>query len=285
MCHIRFHHSLDNLLVICCQCIQWFNPFIYLLSDSLHDIHEYQVDHALLQTKTVDSNDYKMLLISKATGYDKRLAFANSFNRSNLRYRLSMMAAYPSSRWCLTKFAVLFPMMAVAILMMARPQEYSENSVSPDLSVNSDDSEHSDFSDYSESSEYSESSDYSENSEHSENSDNSKNSPAPTVTSAVEGSTDAFYQPPQFPGGTDALRSYIASHINPSAEFPDGTRVYVKASISVKGEVVDAILMRPTDSPEADAELLNTIKGMPRWIPGRERGVPVATTYIIPVSF
>ena len=47
--HIRLLHSWDNLFVSLMKILQWFNPFIYLLSRDLDTVHEYEADDSIIQ--------------------------------------------------------------------------------------------------------------------------------------------------------------------------------------------------------------------------------------------
>lgn len=37
--------------------------------------------------------------------------------------------------------------------------------------------------------------------------------------------------------------------------------------------------------PLLDAEAIRVVKAMPKWIPGREKGEPVAVHYSLPITF
>ena len=95
--HIRLHHSYDVLLVQFMKILQWFNPCIYLLEFDLRDVHEYQADDAVLSAG-VTAYNYQSLLIKKAVG-SSSYTFANSFNHSLLKKRITMMLQKKSSPW------------------------------------------------------------------------------------------------------------------------------------------------------------------------------------------
>ena len=81
--HVRCGHSADVCMVALCEVLQWFNPFVWLLSSSLSDVHEYEADAEVLRAG-VNAHSYQMLLIKKAVG-SSSYAFANSFNHSLLK--------------------------------------------------------------------------------------------------------------------------------------------------------------------------------------------------------
>lgn len=115
--HIRCGHSYDVCLVAVCEVVQWFNPFIWLLSSSLADVHEYEADAEVL-SKGVDASSYQMLLIKKAVGTSS-YAFANSFNHSLLKKRITMMLKKKSSPWMRTKALYVIPMAGIALSAFA----------------------------------------------------------------------------------------------------------------------------------------------------------------------
>lgn len=115
--HISCGHSYDVCLVAVCEVVQWFNPFIWLLSSSLADVHEYEADAEVL-SKGVDASSYQMLLIKKAVGTSS-YAFANSFNHSLLKKRITMMLKKKSSPWMRTKALYVIPMAGIALSAFA----------------------------------------------------------------------------------------------------------------------------------------------------------------------
>ena len=127
MGHIRHWHSLDILLANVCQIVQWANPMAWLLASSLRDIHEYEADDAVLQAG-IDATQYQNLLIKKAVG-SSSYAFANSFNHSLLKKRITMMLNKKSNPWMRTKALYLIPVGVVALSAFATP--VLTNHVSP----------------------------------------------------------------------------------------------------------------------------------------------------------
>jgi len=115
--HIRCGHSYDVCLVAVCEVVQWFNPFVWLMSSSLSDVHEYEADAEVLNCG-VDARSYQMLLIKKAVG-SSSYAFANSFNHSLLKKRIAMMMKKKSSPWMRAKALYVIPMAGIALCAFA----------------------------------------------------------------------------------------------------------------------------------------------------------------------
>lgn len=115
--HVRCDHSADVCMVALCEVLQWFNPFVWLLSSSLSDVHEYEADAEVLRAG-VNAHSYQMLLIKKAVG-SSSYAFANSFNHSLLKKRITMMMKKKSSPWMRTKALYVIPVAGIALSAFA----------------------------------------------------------------------------------------------------------------------------------------------------------------------
>ena len=120
MGHIRHWHSLDILLANVCQIVQWANPLVWLMAGSLRDVHEYEADDTVLRSG-INATQYQNLLIKKAVG-SSSYAFANSFNHSLLKKRITMMLNKKSNPWMRTKALYLIPVAAVALSAFATPK-------------------------------------------------------------------------------------------------------------------------------------------------------------------
>ncbi len=92
---------------------------------------------------------------------------------------------------------------------------------------------------------------------------------------------------PEFPGGEQALRDYIARNISyPEQAKKDSImgKVFISFVIDTTGLVEGAKVVRGVH-PLLDNESLRVVKSMPAWIPGKEKGKPVKVAYTIPVAF
>lgn len=92
-------------------------------------------------------------------------------------------------------------------------------------------------------------------------------------------------QPPYFPGGESALYKYISENFTwPSRDIEEGNegRVFVQFVVDQNGEIVDVKVARGINE-RLNSEAIRVIKGMPRWSPGKNGGVPVKVRYMIPV--
>lgn len=85
--HVRLGHSADNLFTAVLKVIFWFNPFIYLMANSLRQTHEFEVD-ALIASKQ-NPKTYASLLYKMAVCY--RLQVLNQFSSGSLKSRVNML--------------------------------------------------------------------------------------------------------------------------------------------------------------------------------------------------
>ena len=120
MGHIQNCHSWDVVLLTLVQMLQWWNPFAYVLGISLRDVHEYEADDHVLQ-QGVSARGYQLLLIRKAVGSGS-YAFANSFNHSLTKKRITMMKKSKSNPWMKSKALYVIPVAALALSAFATPK-------------------------------------------------------------------------------------------------------------------------------------------------------------------
>lgn len=99
-------------------------------------------------------------------------------------------------------------------------------------------------------------------------------------------STPVYADPqtlPEFVGGNTALYIYLGNTISLIQADITGT-VYVSFMVQTDGSITDAKILKGIH-PELDANVLEAIKNMPNWIPGKINGIPTATRMTIPVKF
>ncbi|MEA4918515.1 TonB family protein [Proteiniphilum sp.] len=94
-------------------------------------------------------------------------------------------------------------------------------------------------------------------------------------------------QQASFPGGMEELNKYLrANLIYPVIAQENGIqgKVILRFVVSKTGEISDIEVLRGVD-PSLDREAVKVVKGMPKWIPGRQRGKPVPVYFTLPVAF
>ena len=94
-------------------------------------------------------------------------------------------------------------------------------------------------------------------------------------------------QMPEFPGGEKALLLFIRDNVQyPSMAKEndiEGT-VYVRFVIERDGSVQGAEVAKGADKM-LNEEALRVVRAMPKWKPGKQRGIEVRVQYIVPIKF
>lgn len=91
-------------------------------------------------------------------------------------------------------------------------------------------------------------------------------------------------QMPSFPGGQEALMTYINHNIKYPDEDCGQGRVIVSFIVEKDGSITNATIRRSVD-PAFDREALRVISSMPKWIPGKNNGRNVRVRFNVPVQF
>ena len=316
--HCHKGHSWDTLLVSLVEVFMWFNPCIWMLDHSLQEVHEYEADDEVLR-QGVTAKNYQMLLIEKAISTSS-YTFANGFNHSLLKKRITMMMKKKSNKWLSgTKALYLLPVALVAVAAFATPKVSKNLEAVIDGKVNANVLNDQNIS--------------SKNVENQAEVDEI----TPTLTSQeaivldeepkraviaidemapeVEQDPDTAVfsvveKMPEFPGGMQALMTFLASNVKyPAIAQEAGVqgRVLVKFTISKTGKVKDARVIRgipAISAPEPvlesekemyekkaeaayqiNTEALRVVESMPDWIPGQQKGQAVNVSYTVPINF
>lgn len=92
---------------------------------------------------------------------------------------------------------------------------------------------------------------------------------------------------PSFPGGQAELMKYLSANLKyPSAakEIGISGRVFLTFVVEKDGSVTDIQILRGIGGG-CDEEAIRVVKSMPKWIPGKQRSVPVRVRFNLPVKF
>lgn len=112
--HIRQRHTIDILIVECIKTVFWINPVLWLYKRSIETVHEYLADQPVAHR-----GNYASFLVSYALR-SPDISLANHFfNSSLLKNRIRMIYKKRSSRWTLTRYLLILPVMAVSVLITA----------------------------------------------------------------------------------------------------------------------------------------------------------------------
>lgn len=91
---------------------------------------------------------------------------------------------------------------------------------------------------------------------------------------------------PEFPGGMQALISYLQKMLRVPDDLEAGDRktVRVKFVVNANGDITDAVVVS-SGGQQFDREVLRVIGRMPKWKPGKQNGKTVAVYFTQPVTF
>ncbi|TRX72408.1 TonB family protein [Carboxylicivirga sp. M1479] len=249
--HVRLKHTWDVLFLELLLIIQWFNPFAWLLRNMLKELHEFQADKKVLE-KGFSANSYKELLLFQATG--ARLLPVNNFNQSLTKKRFSMMTKNNFNKiFGLKPVLAIVTISLVAVLFACELRE-----VEPELTQ-----------------------DEAEIKEAIENTNAQLKTTTGPVFFVVE-------EMPEYPGGEDALRTYISTAVKYPEEAKNAGasgRVYISFVVAKDGFVRDIKIARSSGHSILDEEAIRVTEKMPQWKPGMQRGEAVNVSYTIPINF
>ncbi|GAB3906496.1 M56 family metallopeptidase [Mucilaginibacter boryungensis] len=109
--HIRQKHSMDIMYFELLKIICWFNPAVYLMQNSVKEVHEYLADN-YLANHGQDVNHYTDFLISNAYGLPEMAMANNFFNKNLLKNRIMMLHQKRSGSLARLKYLVALPLLA-----------------------------------------------------------------------------------------------------------------------------------------------------------------------------
>jgi len=112
--HIRQKHSADIIFLELLKIINWFNPFIYLLQNSLKTVHEYIADEQTAAYET-DALTYSSFLVKNAYGSSGSSITHSFFNYNLLKKRIIMLNQQRSGNLARLKYLVAIPICAALL--------------------------------------------------------------------------------------------------------------------------------------------------------------------------
>lgn len=287
--HTHNCHSVDLLVADICIFLQWFNPSAWLLKQELQNIHEYEADETVIK-EGINAKEYQLLLIKKAVG-TRLYSMANSFNHSKLKKRITMMLKEKSNPWARLKYLYVLPLAAITMTAFARSEVFETVDEISAIKVN----------------------DLAAVLQEEVLKDTVKweilgparnwNAEIQKWKTGDKGVTvfEKVEQMPEFPGGAEALRKYIAQKtfefVESDEEVDNGGAklkrsklsgyrafVVVDFTVSATGKVEDASV-RSSDNAAFNKIALRIINGMPDWAPAEQGGIPIAVKCSVPVRF
>lgn len=111
------------------------------------------------------------------------------------------------------------------------------------------------------------------------------------IASAQTKKVEELDKAPQFPGGEQAMMTYLGSKI----KYPESAKkdkvegmVVVQFVVKADGAITEAhniVSDKQTSNPELNKEALRVIRNMPKWTPGEKDGKKVDCEMVLPVKF
>lgn len=293
--HVKQGHSFDVIILELLTVFQWFNPFMWMLNRAIRENHEYLADNAVL-TSGVNRGDYKKILLEQFVG--DQLVITNNFNYSLIKSRIKMMSKIKSSKLAITKISIGV-LVAVALVIAFACEQKESVGIKPVVEEQSGTMKVSFFDEKLKIEATSEEleklkSMFSGDSGFEIVEDSlgnvllvKKEVIAPKV---LDGDQEIFFiveEMPEFPGGDQALRKFIANNVNyPEVAQRNGTqgKVYVTFVVAKDGAIVNCKIARGVGS-SLDKEALRVVSSLPKWTPGKQKGKAVNVSYTVPINF
>lgn len=112
--HVKQYHSIDLLFIELLLAVMWFNPFVWMMRNSIQLVHEYLADEGVLKSG-VNKINYQALLVNLVSE-EKLISISSSFNKSLIKKRMIMMNKSKIGKRFSLKVLAILP---VAIFLFA----------------------------------------------------------------------------------------------------------------------------------------------------------------------
>ena len=314
--HVEHLHSIDSIIAELILVFGWFNPFYYIYRKDLHLLHECQADQAVLNSD-YDKITYHQLLLNEVSG-NLTYIIVNQFSYSLIKKRFKMISKNKQSRFARLKVLLAIPAaFALMMLFSFTSLEKSKNLLGnhfnlPSIAdgqnaignilglpqkpvtqkkpvkstikftppvIRKDTVKNKVYSTFY----------YIKPDPTLKEASNKtvyvtgyapKENGQDTVLTVVE-------KNPEFPGGLDALLSFMSKNIKYPKEASEkgiqGT-VFVQFIVRNTGKISNAKVLRGVGGG-CDEEAVRVINNMPDWIPGMQNKKNVSVLFQIPVKF
>lgn len=251
--HSEQWHSLDVLLseMVCIIC--WINPFAWLLKKEIHINHEYIADDYVVQSG-FNKKEYQYYLIGMKHPVMAIANLYNNFSVLPLKKRITMLNKKRTSTAGKVKYLALLPLLTGLMLVnnidvMARIGNNKMPESIPAIHKTT------------------------------------LTAPLPPEDEKVYDETPIA---PEYPGGSQALMSYLAKTIKYPVEAiknKEQGKVIVQFILDKEGNPTDFKVSQSV-TPLLDAEALRVIKLIKKWKPGKlNNGESVRVRMTVPVFF
>ena len=251
--HVQQRHTLDVLWLEVWRALLWPNPFAHLLLPGLRLTHELLADQAATAGLT-QATPYPVLLARVAAQQLRRPAYFTLLQPFTLSFTLTRIAMLqsktPARRW---KQWLVLPVLGGLFLAACQSSPLKEMVPPPPPP------------------------------------------PPPALATVPRSVLEAaaaghiytyVEQMPQLPGGGGSgaiIKQIQDNFIYPAGAQQEG-RVFANFIVAADGSVSNVKIIKGL-APAYDAAVLAAINQLPRFVPGKQAGNPVAVSFTVPVTF
>jgi TonB family protein len=258
--HIRQLHSLDCLFFELLTILFWFNPVVFRYRSAVKEVHEYLADDGVV-SNGIEKINYQELLYQQASGA-MALSIPNSFNYSLTKKRIIMLTKIKSRKSAIGRLIWFAPvLLGLGIVFACEKTEKPQEEIIEDGIEIKAANTHKQGNIIIED----------------------------TENKAIETEPcyDIVEEMPEYPGGENALKMFIAKNIiypKPAIEAGITGKVYVSFTVNKNGKVENVQVIRGV-APDLDAEAVRVVSAQPQWTPGKEKGEAVNVRFTVPINF
>jgi TonB family protein len=232
----------------------WINPLSWLLLKEIRLNLEYMADEAAIPDEQ-EKKTYQYLLLDISRS-NNELPSAIPFNYSFLKTRIRMINRKRSQTTSVFKYLLILPLFLAIVTANQcctdqQPLQSEIEKVFPKPSeVQTKDS-------------------------------------STTASETSETPLEVAEIMPEFPGGTEALLSFIKDNLEYPQKAIDGQtegRVIIRFVVNSNGEISDPTILKGINK-NLDQAAIDVINKLPRWKPGQQDGQPVSVQFTLPIVF
>lgn len=314
LAHVQEKHSADKLWMEIILAVGWINPFFHLMRKELHIIHEFIADRRACSNSNsgdpeyFSPHDYASLLVRQYL-QTPQISLANHFFQRQLSRRVKMIVRDHKSKFSYIKRVMAIPIMLAVALFFIFLQSQAKSipfNLNKKISTVSKSVTNTFLKPMVEISPKNISGKADEHTpltmpkpappvlkrEYLQ-------TPPPSVSVSADVQDVGFLQPknriftfvehmPSYPGGEPALMNYLDNQIHIPSEARkqniQGT-VVVQFVVGANGHLSDITTVGRKIGGGLEDEAIRAVKGMPDWIPGRQKGKKVNVQYSLPIRF
>lgn len=263
--HLQEKHSTDKLLMEFVTAICWINPFFHLIKRELALVHEFMADKKAAGEEIAG---YAQTILQMAF-QSKQFSITNDFFHPPIKRRILMLTQFHTPRFSYLRRILVLPLAAFIFCSLAFVADKRPSAIPALAAIAVPTANPAPVP--------------------------ASTAPAVTDTAPVKKSKttkEEVYtfveQPPQFPGGEEALAKYLSKNIRyPKAAQEKNISgvVYVQYVVDQDGYVTDVHTIGKNLGFGLNEEAVRVVKAMPQWAPGMQNKRRVSVQYNLPIRF